>query len=212
MKKKDILRLCCKIIGRGAVLFREGIGFVVTGNKKMDHAEVARFTTLWTQGQTTVFAVISATITNFTDAEDVLQKVSMVAISKFDNFEADGSVNAFIAWTIAIARFEILRYLRDRATDRHEYIAESLGQIAEAFSEIAPEYDGRREALAQCMKQLKGRSRAVLEKRYGEGLRTGVIAKLLGLTAGNVSVILNRTYRKLRECVDGRIAAEPDIP
>jgi RNA polymerase sigma-70 factor, ECF subfamily len=176
---------------------------------EVEHAQVTRFTTLWTQAQTTVFAVISATITDFADAEDVLQKVSLVAISKFDAFEADGDVSAFVAWTIAIARFEILRHLRDRATDRHEYIAESLGQIAEAFSDIAPEYGGRREALAQCMKQLKGRPRDVLEKRYGEGLKTGVIAELLGLTAGNVSVILNRTYRKLRQCIDGRLAAEP---
>jgi RNA polymerase sigma-70 factor (ECF subfamily) len=177
---------------------------------KVEHAQVTRFTTLWTQAQTSVFAVISATITNFADAEDVLQKVSTVAVSKFDAFETDGDQNAFIAWAIAIARFEILRHLRGCATDRHQYIAESLGQIAEAFEEIAPEYDRRREALAQCTRQLKGRSRDVLEKRYGEGLKTGVIAKLLGLTAGNVSVILNRTYRKLRECIDGRLAAEPD--
>ncbi len=176
----------------------------------MEHAEVTRFTTLWTQAQTTVLAVISAMITDFADAEDVLQKVSMVAVSKFDAFEPDGDRNAFVAWTIAIARFEVLRHLRDRATDRHQYIAESLGQIAEAFEEIAPEYDRRREALSRCMKQLKGRSREVLEKRYGDGLKTGVIAKLMGLTAGNVSVILNRTYRKLRECVNGRLATEPE--
>jgi RNA polymerase sigma-70 factor (ECF subfamily) len=152
----------------------------------VDNAQVTRFATLWTQAQTSVFAVISATVTNFADAEDVLQRVS----------------------SIAIARFEILRHFRDRATDRHEYIAESLEQIARAFEEIAPEYDDRREALAQCLQQLKGRSRDVLEKRYGEGLKTGVIAKQLGLTAGIVSVILNRTYRKLRECVDGRLAAD----
>jgi RNA polymerase sigma-70 factor len=174
----------------------------------VDHAQVARFATLWTQSQTSVFAVISATVTDFADAEDVLQKVSSIAVSKFDNFDTDGDANAFVAWTIAIARFEILRHLRDRATDRHEYIAESLEQIAEAFEDIAPEYDKRREALAECMQHVKGRSRDVLEQRYGAGLKTSAIARLLGLTPGNVSVILNRAYRKLRECVDGRIAAE----
>jgi RNA polymerase sigma-70 factor (ECF subfamily) len=174
----------------------------------VDNAQVTRFATLWTQAQTSVFAVISATVTNFADAEDVLQRVSSIAVSKFDDFDIDGDAKAFVAWAIAIARFEILRHFRDRATDRHEYIAESLEQIARAFEEIAPEYDDRREALAQCLQQLKGRSRDVLEKRYGEGLKTGVIAKQLGLTAGIVSVILNRTYRKLRECVDGRLAAD----
>ena len=177
----------------------------------MDHAEVTRFTALWTQTQTSVFAVISTTVTNFADAEDVLQKVSTISVSKFDTFDSDGDVNAFAAWAIAIARYEILRHLRDRATDRHEYIVESLNQIEHAFAEIAPEYDDRREALARCMQQLRGRARNVLEKRYGGGLKTGAIAKLLGLSAGNVSVILNRTYRKLRACVDGRLAAETDV-
>lgn len=172
----------------------------------MEYSQVTRFTTLWTQAQRSVFAFISSTITNFTDAEDVLQKVSTVAVSKFGEFEESGSLNDFISWTIAIARFETLRHLRDQATDRHSYMAESLDQVAEAFQETAPEYDSRREALAVCVSQLSGKSREVLEKRYGEGLKTGVIAGLLGLTAGNVSVILNRTYRRLRDCIDGRLA------
>lgn len=174
----------------------------------MDHVEITRFTTLWTQAQTSVFAVISSTVTNFADADDLLQKVSTIAVSKFVEFEADGDVNSFVAWTIAIARFEILRHFRDQATDRHEYIAESLGQIVQAFEDVSPEYDDRRGALAQCVRRLEGRARDVLEKRYGDGLKTGAIAKLMGLTAGNVSVILNRAYRKLRKCVDGRLAAE----
>lgn len=172
----------------------------------MKQSQVSRFATLWTQAQTSVFAVISATVTNFADAEDVLQKVSAVAVSKFEEFDADGDAKGFVGWTVAIARYEILRYLRDRATDRHEYIAESLGQFAQAFEEIAPEFYERRKALAECMKRLKRRSRDVLAKRYGEGLKTGVIAELLGLTAGNVSVILTRTYRELRECVEERLA------
>ena len=52
----------------------------------VDYAQVTRFTTLWTQAQRSVFAFISATVTNFADAEDVLQKVSTVALSKFDEF------------------------------------------------------------------------------------------------------------------------------
>lgn len=174
----------------------------------MDYAQVTRFTTLWTQAQRSVFAFISASVTNFADAEDVLQKVSTVAVSKFDEFSEDGGLAEFVAWTIAIARFETLRHLRDRGTDRHEFVAESIGHLAEAFEEIAPEYEARREALAVCMSQLSGRPREVLEKRYGLGLKTGVIAQMLGLSAGNVSVILNRAYRRLRECVDSRLAAE----
>lgn len=178
----------------------------------MDATQVTRFTTLWTQAQRSVFAFISSTVTNFADAEDVLQRVSTIAVTKFDEFSANGELSEFVAWSIAIARFEVLRHLRDVSTDRHSFVAESLPQLAAAFEEIAPECDARREALATCVSKLSGRSREVLEKRYGEGLKTGVIAKLLGLTAGNVSVILNRTYQSLRQCVDTRLGAEAGAP
>ena len=176
----------------------------------MDQTQITRFTNLWTQSQNSVFAVICSSITNFDDAEDVLQKVSTVAVSKFENFERDGDVRAFTGWSIAIARFEILRYLRDRGTDRHEYVAESIGHVAQAFEDISPEFDDRRHALAHCRQLLTGRTRDVLEQRYGEGNKTGVIAQRMGLKPGNVSVILNRAYRKLRDCVDGRLAAGSD--
>lgn len=174
----------------------------------MEYVQVTRFTALWTQAQRSVFAFISATVTNFADAEDVLQRVSAIALAKFTDFSADGTEKQFISWTIAIARYEVLRYLRDRASDRHQFQAESLGQLAAAFEAVSPEYDARREALAACISQLSGRSRRVLEKRYGENMGTGAIAELLGLSPGNVSVILNRTYQRLRQCVSGRLAAE----
>lgn len=58
------------------------------------------------------------------------------------------------------------------------------------------------------MKEPSERPREVLEKRYGEGLGTGQIAELMGLSPGDVSVILNRTYKALRACRDGRLSAE----
>lgn len=135
-----------------------------------------------------------------------------MALSKFGDFSATGTENEFVAWCISIARYETLSFLRSKATDRHEFLAESLEQLAGVFEEVAPEYDDRREALAACISQLSGRPRDVLSKRYGEGLKTGVIAKLLGMTAGNVSVILNRTYSRLRECINSRLAPTGGAP
>ncbi len=173
----------------------------------METKQVARFTALWTKAQTSVFAVIASTVTNFSDAEDLLQRVSVVAVSKFDQFHGEEDSDQFVAWTIMIARYEILKHLRDKATDRHQYIADSVDVIADAFKNVALEYDDRRGALDQCLQLLKGRSRKVLEKRYGEGIKTAEIANQLGISPGNVSVILNRAYRKLRACVDQRIAS-----
>ena len=174
----------------------------------MEHSEVTRFTSLWTRTQSSILAFIASTVRNFADAEDVLQRVAEVAVSKFDQFDRAGDASAFTGWAIRIARFEVLRFLRSHATDRHRFLAEAVAEIAEAFEDIAPECDARRHALAECVGQLEGRSRDVVTLRYGEGLKTGRIAEQLALTPGNVSVILNRAYKALARCIATRLAPE----
>lgn len=174
----------------------------------MEHAQVTRFTSLWTQTQSSVLAFISASVTNFADAEDVLQRVANVAVTKFEQFDSQGDSHAFTGWAIQIAKFEVLRFLRSNSTDRHQFIADSIDTIAEAFEALCPAIDDRRQALGQCLDQIQGRSKQVLELRYGKGMKTGGIAKQMGLTPGNVSVILNRAYKTLRSCIDGRLATE----
>ena len=172
----------------------------------MDHQQVTRFTSLWTQTQSSVLAFISATVTNFSDAEDLLQRVASVAVNKFHQFDAEGDSKAFAGWTVQIAKFEVLNHLRSLSTDRHQFLADSVGVIADSFEEISGKFDDRRHALGECIREIQGRPRDVLAKRYGEGLKTGAIAAQLGLTPGNVSVILNRTYKTLRQCIDSRLA------
>lgn len=171
----------------------------------MDDAQVTQFAVLWTQAQPSVFAFISAAVTDFADAEDVLQKTATAAVQKFEAYD---SSRPFVAWAIGIARLEILAYLRGKSTDRHEFVADSLKHIARGFDAIASELEGRRAALADCLKQLRGRSRTVLEKRYGKGMSVSAIGEEMALTATNVSVILHRAHAALRKCIDRRLAAE----
>ncbi len=199
----------------------------------MNAQQIARFTFLWTQAQSSVLAFISATVTNFSDAEDILQKVASVAVSKFDQFQTEDELksadqltsdqltsdqpvsdaaksseqsSAFTGWAIQIAKFEVLGYLRSLSKDRHKFMAESVDTIADVYAELSGEIDDRRHALAHCVKELKGRSRTILEERYGKGLRTGKIAESIGISPNNVSLILNRTYKQLRICIESKLA------
>jgi RNA polymerase sigma-70 factor (ECF subfamily) len=153
----------------------------------MSIQKIARFTALWAQTQPSLTAFIATAITSFADAEDVLQKVAAAAVQKFDEYDAS---RPFLSWAIGIARYEILRHLRDRSADRHEFVAESLPHIASAFENLGPELDNRRAALSACLEGVQGRPRLILEQRYGEAMKTGAIAKAMGLSPGNVSVIL----------------------
>ena len=169
----------------------------------MKNDEATRFTTHWIHVQPTVFAFVSSTLGNYSDAEDVVQKVATIAIAKFADYDES---KPFVNWVIGIARFEILRHLRDHKTDRHKFISSSLGDIVEAFVDVAPELDSRRRALSVCLDQVQGRARKVLEKRFAEGLKTGAIAESMGLAANSVSRILNRSYGVLRECIGRQLS------
>jgi len=171
---------------------------------RMDDAQVTRFTVLWTKAQPSLLAFISAAVTDFADAEDILQEVATAAVRKFEEYEPS---RPFVAWAIGIARFEILRYCRERGTDRVQFVADSLEWIANAFEAIAPELDERRQALVDCLKRLQQRSRLVLEKRYREGLSVRAIAENSAMTPGNISVILHRTHQTLRKCIEHNLPA-----
>ncbi len=171
----------------------------------MKNDEATRFTTHWIHVQPTVFAFVSSTLGNYSDAEDVVQKVATIAIAKFADYDES---KPFVNWVIGIARFEILRHLRDNRSDRHKFIADSLGEIVQSFEDIAPELDARRRALSACVDQVQGRAREVLEKRFADGLKTGAIAATMGLAANSVSRILNRTYGVLRECIGRQLSPE----
>lgn len=171
----------------------------------MDNDQITRFTMLWTQTQNSVLAFISSTVRDFSDADDVLQSVARVAVSKFDGFDRTGDTQAFVKWVITVARYEVLAFLRDQSRDRHEFMSDAIGEIAQAFVELAPEFGSRQHALSQCLQKLQDRSRDVLEKRYAENLKTDRIAELTGLSPNNVSMILNRAYKTLRLCIESRM-------
>jgi RNA polymerase sigma-70 factor, ECF subfamily len=166
----------------------------------MSRDSATEFAKLWTRVQPNVFAYVSATIRSFQDAEDVLQNVAVTAIRKFAQYDPD---RPFVPWIIGIARIEVLKYLRARGNDQHELVDEDLlVALAGACERTFPELDLQRAALAQCLPKLKGRMREVVERRYGQGMKTGMIAEAMDLAPGYVSVVLNRAYRHLRECID----------
>ena len=58
------------------------------------------------------------------------------------------------------------------------------------------------------MKQVTGRSREVLDLRYGEDMKVKEIGQRLGISASTVSVMLHRVRRALDECIRRSLASE----
>ncbi len=157
----------------------------------------------WTQAQPAVSAFITSMVPSFHDAEDILQRVAVSLAQKFSSYDRDKS---FLAWSIGIARIEILRYRRSCARDKHIFNDTIVDKVAGIFEESGDELSGLREALQKCVGQVKGRARELLELRYVRELKPGRIARQIGMTPNAVFVALHRLRVILKECINRQIA------
>lgn len=168
----------------------------------LDEHQQIQFTTLWTDAQPAVNSYVASLIREPWDVRDVMQNTSMALLRKFSEFDPS---QPFLAWALGVAKFEILGHRRDAARNRLVNNSELLDQYTQAWSEISPRVHDESASLRECMRELKSRSRRVVELYYAEGRSSLEIAGQLGLTAANVRAILKRTREILRRCVQRRM-------
>jgi RNA polymerase sigma-70 factor, ECF subfamily len=167
--------------------------------------QAEQFAALWTAAQPTISAFIRTLIPNYQQADEVLQRVAVTLVRKFDQYDQS---RPFGAWAVGVAKYEVLYYRRERATDKHLFGDTIVEQIASRYELFADEIDPIREALRHCIQELKGRSKRVIELRYRRGMRSDAIANEMTLSSGAVRMLLCRVREKLRYCIERRMAAQ----
>jgi RNA polymerase sigma-70 factor (ECF subfamily) len=165
-----------------------------------DQAE--QFALLWVSAQPTVAGFVRSLIPDYQQAEEVMQRVAVTLVRKFDQFKPERS---FGAWAVGVAKYEILYYRRERATDRHVFDDDIVERIALHYQRFAADADPFRQALEQCLEHLDGRSKEAIELRYASGLASPAVAEKMRLTAGAVRMLLSRARRSLRTCIEQRM-------
>ncbi len=173
-------------------------------NDKSHSEELAVY---WAQHQPVVAGYISSLISNFQDADDVLQNVAVVTVKKFDEYDRE---KPFASWVIGIARNMVHRYYAEKKNQGRVILdcraVEALSDVYEReFDKISHHHDIAQGALERCMQQLKGRWKKVLEMYYLRELSPIRIAQQLGITRNNVFVSLHRIRMALRECVHNQL-------
>lgn len=157
---------------------------------------------LWVRAQPAVSAYITANVSDLHHAEDLVQEVAQVAAERFADYDADRS---FTSWALGIARLRILKYYRTQSRDRLVLSEAALERLSDAFEEIEPHAERRREALRHCLGRVEGRGGDVIRLRYHEGQAVSDIAKRLHSTPSSISVLLYRVRKSLMDCVQRRL-------
>ncbi len=139
-------------------------------------------------------------------AEEVLQQTNAKIWQKRDDFKPGTN---FRAWSLAIARFEVLNYRKQQARDARVRFSDELEQtIAAEIVEQDDDFLERHSALKDCLQELKPGSRDLLMMRYGSEETLADFASRIGRSAGSIKVTLYRLRGVLLTCIQRRLEIE----
>jgi RNA polymerase sigma-70 factor (ECF subfamily) len=161
--------------------------------------------TLWVKAQPVVAAFIASVVRDSHRTDDLLQEVARISAMKFEEYD---SSRPFTSWVLVIARFEVLRYRRSQGLSKVLFSDTLLENLVEDLEDQSEQSEDRRRALRNCLEDISGRRRLVLEMRYQRDLQPLDIAERLGITSNAVLLLLHRTRRILADCISRRLLRE----
>jgi RNA polymerase sigma-70 factor, ECF subfamily len=169
----------------------------VTDSRRQDD-----FARLFIEHQGRLYGYIATMLPNRDDAEDILQRTSLILWQKWAQYDPN---QAFLPWARAIALNEIRNFLR-RSERANVHLSEAIvSQLADQWDDEASA--DRSEALARCLERLPALQRDLLEQCYLGSVGVKAIAESVGMTAAALYMRLHRIRITLVDCIEKRMAA-----
>ncbi len=133
------------------------------------------------------------------DAEDVLQRASVVMWRRFATFEQGTD---FIAWATTVAFYEVRNFQRVTGRSRLDFDDELLQTLAAERLPQVQKWSQRMEALETCVQKLDPASRELVEAIYTQGLEVKAVAVRQNRPVQTLYNKLGLIRRALAECVE----------
>ncbi len=134
------------------------------------------------------------------DVDEVLQETSMLLWKKFDQYQMGTN---FFAWACVVARFEVMRYRRKKARDRHVFSDEVLVVLAEECLLKEEQLLHQRSLLKLCVEKVDPKQKKLLLESYSRGFFIKDLAEREGRSPTALYKMLARLRAKLITCVKG---------
>ncbi|MCB1086299.1 MAG: sigma-70 family RNA polymerase sigma factor [Verrucomicrobiae bacterium] len=167
--------------------------------------DTEEFIELLTGAQTAVFAYVMSLCHDHAKAQDILQETNLTIWRKAGDYEPGTN---FTAWACRIAYFHVLNHRRKHSREQLVFDEAVFDYLAERQEERAEGSETRIRALRQCLDQLPGKQRELIDRRYAPGASVKEIAESDGSTEGAVSQALFRIRSALQKCVERRLDRE----
>jgi RNA polymerase sigma-70 factor (ECF subfamily) len=154
------------------------------------------------QNQRQLWSYIGTLLPSASDVDDVLQETTVVLWNKWDEFDQSRD---FLPWAIGIARLQVLRFCREKRSQRQMLSETIMAELAEAAARRHQEKDTlqvRLQLLDGCIAKLSETERCAIEARYLSGLSVKQLATNLQRPLQTVYSILARARVQLSSCVE----------
>ncbi len=140
------------------------------------------------------------------DAQDVLQRASVLMWQKFGSFE---SGTDFLAWASTFCFYEAKTFQRTVSRSVLHFDDELMALLAEERTDDLKHQDRRMEALQTCMASLRDEERRLLRASCADHGGISALAAQMNRTPRTLYNKLAHLRRLLAECVMNRMQEEP---
>jgi RNA polymerase sigma-70 factor, ECF subfamily len=138
-------------------------------------------------------------------AEDVLQETNLLLWQKRAEYRPGTN---FYAWACQIAFYKVCK-ARDQQRRKVPAFSELfLQRMAPELQTLADAPNRMQDYLQECIAILADQDRALLERRYDDGVTTRSIADELGQSVRTVNRSLGRIHETLFDCINAKRSAE----
>ena len=148
---------------------------------------------------------VSALVPVPTDVDDVLQETAVALMRKFHEYDPN---RPFFNWACRFAFFEVMQHRKRERTRRRHFSDKALEAIARDYQQHEQLAEQRRQALAECLRELRVRDRRLVELRYASDETVGSLAERIGEPVARLYRSLARIRRTLADCVRRKLNVE----
>ena len=163
----------------------------------------SKFMKLYTQSVPVLRSFLRKLLPDWEDVDEVLQNTSLILWKKFEQYE-EGT--EFAKWACVIGRYEVLRYKRSKARDRHYFGDELLNILADENLENHDRLESERKALKNCLNKLDDKQRKITLSAYSGEKNIKDVAEIYGRTATAMYKALKRIRTNLFGCIKKEVS------
>ena len=164
------------------------------------------FLRLYTRFEGNLRAFVASLLPTWEGVDEVMQESSVILWRKFSQFDQSAE-SGFLNWAFMIARYEVLKYRRRRATDRLRFSDDVFELLANTAESAIATQDQRIRLLRECVANLEPAQLELAKAVYQDGAAIKDVADKVGRTPTGLYKALARIRNRLAACVQSKLSA-----